>query len=464
LWRYGAGAALSLVAVAVRTLLNPFWGPQFAYIFAFPATLFAALLGGLGPGLLAWALGAVLTTIYVLPLDTGQTRLGFAVYLVISGLIVWIASALRRALLMIEQQAAALREQTRQASESAEQARLATRRLNALVHAAPVGISFSEDAGCERITGNPALLAQFEAGPGDNVSASAADAGAKGRQMRFFRNGREISAADLPLQRAVAENAVVPPMELEVELPSGRRSFLEGRAAPVRDDRGEIVGGIAITVDISERKRNEERIQVLMGEINHRSKNLLAVVQSIARQTMKGTEPRLFLEVFEKRIAGLAASQDLLVDSTWVGVDLADLVRSQLSHYKPLFGRRIVFEGPDCAINPAAAQALGMALHELGANAAKYGALSTDEGSVRVAWSRDEAAADPRFRLRWSESGGPAPAPAPRKGFGHTVLVRMVGHALDAQVTLDYPPSGLIWELTALADRVFRKDGNFTGV
>jgi PAS domain-containing protein len=373
--RYAIGLALAAAAVAFRASLNTVLGPQFVYTFAFPMVLFEALVGGFGPGLLAAAASAALTALVILPLDSPANRLGLIFYLLNGGLIACAAAALRATLLTVQRQADDLRDRAARASESEEQLGLGTRRLNALLQAAPVGISFSEDASCERITGNPALLAQFEADAEDNVSASATDAGAKGRQLRFFRDGRVIGASDLPLQRAVSENAIVPPMEIEVELPSGRRSFLAGRGAPVHDDRGEIIGGIVITVDITERKDNEARIQVLMGEINHRSKNLLAVVQSIARQTMKGTDPKLFLEVFEQRLAGLAASQNLLVDSNWAGVDLADLVRSQLSYYKDLLDGRIVLDGPPCTISPAAAQALGLALHELGTNAAKYGSL-----------------------------------------------------------------------------------------
>jgi len=105
-------------------------------------------------------------------------------------------------------------------------------RLQALLQALPVGVSFSDDPTCQRITGNPAVLAQFEARPEDNLSASAPNGSASGRQVRYFLDGREISDAELPLQRAVAENQVIPPIELEIELPSGRRWFAEASGSP----------------------------------------------------------------------------------------------------------------------------------------------------------------------------------------------------------------------------------------
>lgn len=335
-----------------------------------------------------------------------------------------------------------------------------SQRLNALLEAAPVGIGFSEDASCDRTTGNPALLAQFEASPEDNLSASAFDGEVRGRKIRYFQDGREITASDLPLQRAVAENAIVSATEIEVELPSGKRWFCEARAAPVRGESGKLIGGIVVTVDITERKRSEERVKTLMGEINHRAKNLLAVVQAIARLTMKGTDPAVFVQLFEERIAGLAVSQDLLVAGDWTGVDLTALVRMQLGHYLGSLNARISIEGPPTRINAAAAQTLGMSLHELGTNAAKYGSLSDPAGSVRIEWSilDGQNGGPPRFRLTWSERNGPPPAPPTRQGFGHTVLLQMAKRALDADIALDFPASGLIWQLTVPAERIVEPD------
>ncbi len=133
-------------------------------------------------------------------------------------------------------------------------------RLKALVEALPVGVNFSDNVTCQRITGNPAALAQFEARSGDNISASAPDDRAPFRQIKFFREGRQVSDSELALQRAVAENRAIPPFELEVQLPSGRRWLMETSGAPVRDQQGNVVGGVAVTVDITERKRAEDAL------------------------------------------------------------------------------------------------------------------------------------------------------------------------------------------------------------
>ncbi|HTP58920.1 MAG TPA: PAS domain S-box protein, partial [Spirochaetia bacterium] len=137
----------------------------------------------------------------------------------------------------------------------------ATQKLQALMQALPVGVSFSDDATCQRITGNPAVLAQFEVTARDNLSASAPDFSAPGRQVRFFRKGQPITDAELPLQRAVAEGREIAPMELEVRLPSGRQWVAEASGAPIRNQDGRLIGGVAVTVDITARKQAEDALR-----------------------------------------------------------------------------------------------------------------------------------------------------------------------------------------------------------
>ena len=144
-----------------------------------------------------------------------------------------------------------------------EQLFQAHQRLQALMTALPVGVSFSDDATCQRITGNPAVLKQFEVAPEENLSASALDPAAPGRQVRFFQNGRPLEQEELPLQRSVAENREIPCVELEVRLPSGKNWMAECYGAPVRDARGNVVSGVAVSVDVSERKAAEEALRVI---------------------------------------------------------------------------------------------------------------------------------------------------------------------------------------------------------
>ncbi|MGA7324141.1 MAG: HWE histidine kinase domain-containing protein [Rhodomicrobium sp.] len=205
---------------------------------------------------------------------------------------------------------------------------------------------------------------------------------------------------------------------------------------------------MALARDISERKAALERLHLLMSEVNHRAKNLLSVVQAVARQTAREGNPELFAEELSERIASLAATHDLLVNSEWRGVDVSELVTSQLAHFKDLIGSRVLLEGPLVMVNATAAQALGMALHELATNAGKYGALTGYGGSVSVTWN--VIAREGRsFILSWSEKGGPPVRQPARQGFGYNVLLRMIQHALDADIVLDYRSDGLLWELDA---------------
>ncbi len=229
-------------------------------------------------------------------------------------------------------------------------------------------------------------------------------------------------------------------------------------AAPVRDSEGQISKLVATVRDITEAKEAEEQIKLLMHEVNHRSKNLFAVVQAVTRQMEGGEAGKDFAGRLGERLAALAKSYDLLVQNEWRGVSVSDLVQSQLAHFKDLIGSRVFLEGPPAQLTPAAAQTLGMALHELATNASKYGALSNTEGKVRVSWAIAQSGEHRYFRMRWSEEGGPPTVRPQRRGFGRTVLVKLAGHALGAKVILDFPPSGLVWVLSAEASAVLEAD------
>ena len=194
-----------------------------------------------------------------------------------------------------------------------------------------------------------------------------------------------------------------------------------------------------MAVDITERKKREEQLQLLMREVNHRAKNLLAVVQSIAYRTSKSGAGGEFATIFQERLADLAACQEVLVASEWKGISLADLIHAQLSHFEALKDRRLFLQGPMLAISPSAAQTLGMALHELGTNAVKYGALSNESGTIQLAWDVVRGP-EPRFRLTWIEQSGPPPVQPERRGFGTTVLTEMAELGLDAEIVLEFPP------------------------
>ncbi len=214
------------------------------------------------------------------------------------------------------------------------------------------------------------------------------------------------------------------------------------------DVDGKPLRTFAVNLDITEKKRSEEQIRLLMAEVNHRAKNLLAVVLAVTRQTLRGGDPATFVDRLSDRIQGLAASQDLLVRNDWQGVDVSELVEAQLAHFKDLIGTRVLIDGPPARLIPEAAQGIGMALHELATNAGKYGALSNGLGQVRIVW-QITSGAEPTFSMSWFELGGPPVVAPKRAGFGQTVIGPMAQSAVNGIAVIDHPASGLCWTLTA---------------
>ncbi len=210
-------------------------------------------------------------------------------------------------------------------------------------------------------------------------------------------------------------------------------------------------------VDITERKQAEAHVRLLMNEVNHRANNLLAVVQAIARHTLGTTDPAEYSERLSQRIAGLAASNNLLVSGKWQGVDLGKLIDSQLSHFSDL-GRRVGLDGSPVRLKPAAAQAIGMALHELATNALKYGAFANRTGNVLIAWNVAGDGDERVFGLTWTERGGPTVAAPTRRGFGHTVMQEMIEGALGGKARIEFAGSGLVWSFIGPAGQVLDVD------
>ncbi|MEZ5842491.1 MAG: HWE histidine kinase domain-containing protein [Hyphomicrobiaceae bacterium] len=210
--------------------------------------------------------------------------------------------------------------------------------------------------------------------------------------------------------------------------------------------------------DVTHRARREEHVHLLMREINHRSKNLLGLVQAIAHQTVSPDRAE-FLVRFEERLQSLAASQDLLVQHVWKAIPLADLVYSQVMPFKDLIGSRLVYDGPPLQLTPNATQTIGMALHELATNAVKHGALSTDAGRIDIGWCIESGEGGDTFVMTWQEAGGPPVKVPQRHGFGTSVTSSMVEWSLGGAVTLDFAPSGLFWKLVTSAKKVLN-DGH----
>jgi two-component sensor histidine kinase len=231
--------------------------------------------------------------------------------------------------------------------------------------------------------------------------------------------------------------------EVSIGEGSARRWF-DLHVEPLRDVTGTIVGLIGAAVDNTARKEGEVHLRLLMRELTHRSKNLLAVIQAMARQTARHTgSVDAFMEQFGARLQALAASHDLLVQESWHGASLHELARAQLAQYLDGAGAQVVIEGPGIVLKPEAAQSLGLAIFELLDNAARYGALSVPQGRASLKWHRRPVAQGGGVEIAWAEEGGPNVSTPERRGFGTLVIERNLARAAEAEVDLAFTPDGV---------------------
>lgn len=219
---------------------------------------------------------------------------------------------------------------------------------------------------------------------------------------------------------------------------------------PIRDASGSVAGIFVQGHDVTDTVRSAERQKLMIDELNHRVKNTLATVQSIAMQTARShADPRTFAEGFQARLLALSHTHDLLTRSHWEGAELADILQHETEAHG---STRVSVTGPRVALPPAAALSLGMIFHELATNAAKYGALSAPDGRVLVDWSIADQTR-PRLELLWREVGGPAVDTPERRGFGSRLIERNVRHDLAGTIELDYARDGFVAAVSFPLDR-----------
>jgi PAS domain S-box-containing protein len=430
------GYALAFVCAVISTIVRLEVDPYvngFPLITFWPAIIITALISGFGAGLFCIMLSAAAADFFVLPprltfyAENPAHVTEFLLFFLVAGLCVIIITRMRDA---IER-------------EEAERAWRANKdQLQLALDTAQLG-SWQYDPRRRVATGDARFKEIFDITadeiPIEDIKKLVHPADAE----RFWA---ERAAASDPA------NPRRPPHEYRVRRRNGEVRWIEVRWLAYYDgDRREreaasIIGTVH---DITERKEREEREHLLMREINHRTKNMLSVVDAIAHQTATRT-PEAFIERFSERIQALAANQDLLIRNEWHGVEAGDLVRAQLAPFAGLIGSRVIIRGPKLRLNAASAQAIGLALHELATNTGKYGALSNDTGRLNIGWSvsRDS------FIMSWTEREGPAVSAPNQRGFGTTVMERMAESSLGGTVELDYDPSGLTWRLACPAENV----------
>jgi two-component system CheB/CheR fusion protein len=243
------------------------------------------------------------------------------------------------------------------------------------------------------------------------------------------------------------------PVERRVARRDGSVHYLM-RILPYRGQEDSVAGALVTFVDITQPVETEEQLRLLVQELNHRSRNLMAMVCAMVRQTLARTaSPDEFVSNLLGRIDALARAHGLVARQSWGDVALADVIDQELEPHAEDLPGRIEQGGPPVQLNPKAALALGMVLHELGTNALKHGALSDPNGRVSVRWSLEDGSGGRRLAIRWAESDGPRVAAPATRGFGSELIERQIRHEFGGSVAVEHPPEGVRVTLTLPEDR-----------
>jgi two-component sensor histidine kinase/PAS domain-containing protein len=257
-----------------------------------------------------------------------------------------------------------------------------------------------------------------------------------------------INPADLPEVNAALDATFEDGIDYvsEFRVNSGRWLIGRGRVYQ-RDAAGQPLVMMGVNIDITDAREAADHTRHLLRELNHRVKNTLAMIQSLARQTLRRTpDPQRFIDAFSGRLRTLSDAHALLSDRDWSGIGLHELISSQVGPYVMASPDQVSIEGDDVQLPPDHALGLGLILHELSSNAVKFGALSAARGRVRISWIR-EGGSPQRIRLLWKESDGPQVAAPPEPGLGARLIQRSLDKILDSQVRLEFLPTGVEAEI-----------------
>ncbi|WP_414472007.1 PAS domain S-box protein [Microvirga sp. M2] len=308
-------------------------------------------------------------------------------------------------------------------------------RLRATYEQAAIGIG-EVDAGGRFIRVNERLCAISGYGRGELLSMTLEDITYpedRGSELEMFRKQMSGEITNYSIEKRLVHK-------------NGNPVWIGVSASRVDDLEGRPLYGIRVIRDISARKRAEQSQSLLINELNHRVKNTLTTVQSIARQTLHNARsPGQAAEDLESRLLALSRAHDVLTRENWEGARFSDIVAQAIAPYLNRGKGRFQVTGPETRLTPQQALALAMALQELATNAAKYGSLSNDEGLVAIAWYLAEAADGLHLHLTWRESGGPPVEPPTRRGFGTRLIERSLARELDSTMKIDFLPKGVVF-------------------
>jgi two-component system CheB/CheR fusion protein len=324
--------------------------------------------------------------------------------------------------------------------------RVRIRSLETLLDVVPVGILIIDDnRQLDQVQVN-----RYGAGLLDGVERN----GKRGLRvvenaLQIFQEHQELPLSKHPLRLAAQFGVSTNVFEGQLVQSDVERVDVMVTASPLTDEGGRVYGGIAAIVDISDRKNAEVRQQALLYELQHRVKNIIATISAVASRTLKGdVSVGQLADSFQGRLRGMAATHELLSRSNWQGASLGALVGAALRPHLIDEGGNVTMEGPDILVSPQTSDTLGMVFYELTTNASKYGALSHEEGRLKVSWDVQQEEAGGKVTVVWTEVGGLAYAEGTAFGFGARFISRSVEYELRGSARIESLPTGLSWTLT----------------
>jgi PAS domain S-box-containing protein len=321
----------------------------------------------------------------------------------------------------------------RERRRAEEALRRSEARLRLAIDAGRMAV-WESDTGRDIVSSSPELNRLL--GFPDDANPTAAEI-----RERYYPGAREQLIAVAAEANARGESFAE--SEFRVIWPDGTIRWLLLRAELRKGANGEPSGAVGVALDITARKRDEERGRLLTNELNHRVKNTLATIQAVASQTFRNAKSlQDAREAFLDRLAAMANAHDILTRESWEGAELSDVATIAAAGFGS--SDRIAASGPRLRLVPRTAIAVAMALHELATNAVKYGALSVEGGRVELTWSIDNDPGGKRLRMRWQELGGPPVEPPSRRGFGSRLIEDGLSRELGGQVRILFEPTGVI--------------------
>jgi two-component sensor histidine kinase len=311
-----------------------------------------------------------------------------------------------------------------------------TRELSVVLETVPAAVWFTYDRNVKEVKRNAHASRLLRLDHDNRASIGSGQLA----HFQVYRNGALCLPSDLPLQRAFnGEN--VRDEEYQFRFSSGDELTLLTSAEPLSDAAGSIVGAVSVSVDITDRKRSETHQKMLMNELNHRVKNTLSTVQSVARRTLRTSDSMVDAErALSTRLVAIARAYDVLTRQNWQGAE----VKASFEGIQNAYGLgRITISGPEFHLSPANSVTLSLVAHELAVNATKYGALSNETGRIHVEWLVAEEKEASVLVVRWQEDGGPPVTPPQRTGFG-TDLLQRLRETEAIRHSIEYRPEGIV--------------------